>query len=133
MANSDVRIGKIDEQRNLVFGWANVAITKDGEQISDRQGHQIDVEELENAAYVFNLAFRKSGADHQGDAIGQLIESLVVTPEKLTAMGLAKNALPQGWWIGFYIEDDAVFEKVKTGDYEMFSIQGRALLEPVAG
>lgn len=131
MATDQVRITKLDDQRNLVFGWANIAVRKDGEQITDSHNDQIDPAELENAAYLFNLAFRKSGVDHVGDAVGSLVESLFVTPDKLEAMGLEKTALPQGWWVGFYIEDDAIFEKVKAGDYEMFSIQGRALRQPV--
>lgn len=122
-------ITKVDSDRNLVFGWANVSIRKDGEQILDSQGHMIDPEDLEEAAYLFNLFFRKSGVMHESESVGELIESFMVTPEKLEAMGLAKDALPQALWVGFYIEDDKVFEKVKTGEYSMFSIQGKAFKE----
>ena len=130
-ATIDFPISKVDEDQNLVFGWANVSMTADGDLITDRQGDQIDIETLESAAYFFNLQFRKTGVNHTGDANGQIIESFVVTPQKLEKMGLAEDALPIGWWLGAYIEDDDVFKQVKEGELAMFSIQGRAIREPV--
>lgn len=121
------RILKIDPDRNLVFGWANVSIRKDGQQIEDHQGDLIDPEDLEDAAYSFMLDFSAAGEMHTGQSIGRVIESFVVTKAKLQAMGLSEEALPLGWWFGAYIEDDAAFAKVKAGEYRMFSIQGRAL------
>ena len=41
---------KSDDERRLVFGWANVAVRVDGEQIVDWQEDIIDTEELEKAA-----------------------------------------------------------------------------------
>lgn len=127
----EIPISKVDESKNLVFGWANVSADK-GEQLIDLQGDQIDIEDLEQAAYEFNLHFRESGVNHTGDAIGHVVESFVVTPEKLEKMGLPADSLPIGWWFGVYVEDDAVFEKVRKGELSMFSIQGTALREEVA-
>ena len=31
-----------------------------------------------------------------------------------------------GWWIGFKVLDEEVWEKVKDGTYSMFSIEGTA-------
>jgi hypothetical protein len=129
---TETRIAKVDDDRHLVFGWANVSIRKDGTLITDSHRDQIHPDDLEDAAYVFNLQFRETGVMHTGDAVGKLVESFFVTPQKLEKMGLPVDALPIGWWVGFYIEDDAVFAKVKTGEYSMFSIQGTALREPVA-
>ncbi len=126
-----VKIAKIDSDQNLVFGWGYVSINKDGTQVIDHSQEMIDPEDLELAAYAFNLIFRETGEMHKGEAKGRLVESLVVTPAKLEAMGLAKDALPQGWWLGFYIDDDQVFDKVKKGEYNMFSIQGIANREEV--
>lgn len=124
-------VTKIDEDRNLVFGWAYVSVRKDGQQVIDHSEEMVEIGELEDAAYVFNLEFRESGVMHKGEAVGRLVESIVITPQKLGNMGLQKNALPMGWWVGFYIDDDEVFAKVKDGTYPMFSIQGRALREEV--
>jgi len=77
------RVSKVDSDRNLVFGWAYVSITKDGKQVVDHSSEFVDPVDLEDAAYIFNLDFRKSGEMHEGDAVGELIESFMVTPEKL--------------------------------------------------
>jgi hypothetical protein len=129
MTKKDITITKIDSEQNLVFGWAYVSVSKEGEQIIDHSEEMIDPQDLEIAAYAFNLQFRKTGEMHQGEAVGELIESFVATPEKMEAFGLEKNALPLGWWVGFYVPDDAIFAKVKNGTYNMFSIQGTAKKE----
>jgi hypothetical protein len=120
-----------DEERRLVFGWANISITKDGKIVTDSHNHQIQVSDLENAAYGFVLNFRETGDMHKGDSKGQLVESMVFSEEKTIALGIPEGTLPQGWWVGFYIEDDKVWKMVKNGDRPMFSIEGTARKEPV--
>ena len=43
------KIAKSDDDKHLAFGWANVAIRADGEEIEDWQEDIIEPEELENA------------------------------------------------------------------------------------
>ena len=43
------KIAKSDDDKHLAFGWANVAIHADGEEIEDWQEDIIEPEELENA------------------------------------------------------------------------------------
>jgi len=124
-------IVKIDEDRRLVFGWASVAVNKAGDTVIDSQGDILDCDELEGAAYDFNLTFRATGERHAGMSKGRLVESFMVTPEKLEVMGLAKDALPLGWWVGFKIDDDGAWDEIKKGTYTMFSIQGTAAREEV--
>ena len=118
------RVVKLDSDRQIVFGWANVCIKADGEQVVDSQDDIIDADDLEDAAYNFVLNFAEMGEDHEGVAKGRLIESMFFSPEKLQLMGLAKNALHTGWWVGFHVEDKKTWEKVKQGKHRMFSIQG---------
>lgn len=125
------RVVKNDDNQ-LVFGWANVTIRKTGEQITDTQNHEIDTEDLEMAMYVFNISFRKMGVMHVTKGKGQLIESMVFTKEKLAAMGLPEDILPEAAWVGFHIPDRELYEKVRDGDYTMFSIEGRARKEVVS-
>jgi len=125
--NDEGKVTKVDEDRRLVFGWANISITKSGEQVTDSHEEQIDPADLENAAYNFVLGYRDMNADHTSPVLGQLVESIMFTPDKCEALGLAKNAVPQGWWVGFYVDDDVAWEKVKKGDYAMFSIEGTAI------
>lgn len=125
------KVLKVDTERQYVFGWASVAITKDGHQVEDLQGDLIDPEDLETAAYQFALNYRGTGVMHQGEAVGQMIESFMVTPDKLEAMGLPGDALPQGHWVGFHVPDAEIFAKIKDGTYSAFSIQGDAIREEV--
>lgn len=130
-AATQTEICKIDAARQLVFGWASVAVRKDGETIEDLQGDLIDPADLEDAAYEFVLHFGEANAEHAGETVGQLVESLVVTKEKLQALGLPGDALPQGWWVGFYIPDEPTWERVAAGHYRMFSIEGTGMREAV--
>lgn len=113
---------KTDEQ--LVFGWANVAIDETGQYPLDWDGDVTAPEDLEKAAYDFVLKHRVTGEQHEGEAKGNLVESVMFTKEKQEALGIPEGLLPQGWWVGFHVPDKEVFEKIKSGEYEMFSVQG---------
>ena len=62
--------------------------------------------------------------EEKGKAV--LVESVVFTKEKMEAIGIPEGTLPVGWWIGFKVLDKDVWEKVKNGEYPMFSIEGTA-------
>jgi hypothetical protein len=123
-------ITKLDTEQKLAFGWAYVAKQRDGTQVIDHSGEFIDPADLESAVYEFVEEFREADDMHEGPVTGHLVESFVSTPEKLEAMGLEKDALPQGVWVGFRLEPEA-FEKIKDGDRTMFSIFGEARREEV--
>lgn len=131
--NQTFSVFKTDDDKRLVFGWASISITVDGEQLEDRQKDVIDPEDLEEAAYEYVLNFRDTGEEHISSMRkkGKLVESCVFTAEKQKAIGIPEGTLPIGWWIGFKIEDDAAWEKVKNGTYRMFSIEGKANRIPV--
>lgn len=126
-------IFKKDDDKRLVFGWASVSIKTDGEQLEDRQQDIIDPEDLEEAAYEYVLNFRDTGEEHISTMRkkGKLVESCVLTEEKQKAMGIPPGIVPVAWWIGFKIEDDDAWERVKNGTYKMFSIEGKANRIPV--
>jgi hypothetical protein len=110
----------------LVFGWASVAKDADGNDLEDLQGDVIELDELEKAAYDFMLYSRNVDEMHDGPVKGQLVESFMVTPDKLAKMGLKNESAPQvALWIGAKL-DPATFAKVQAGTYTMFSIEGRA-------
>lgn len=125
-ADDGFRIKKFDDEEQIVFGWGSVSMRVDGELLVDRQGDIIEPEVLEKAAYAFVLDFRESGVNHEGPSIGRIAESMVFTPDKLDVLGLKKDALPVGWWVGIKIDDQEVYSRVKKGDLPMFSIQGTA-------
>lgn len=121
-----VAIMKSDDEKHLAFGWANVSIRQNGEVIQDWQDDIVEPEELENAAYNFVEFYREGGEMHERGGAAVLVESVIFTEEKLAAMGIPIGTVPVGWWIGFKVLDEDVWEKVKDGTYSMFSIEGEA-------
>lgn len=120
------KIAKSDDEKMLAFGWASVSMRVDGELIEDCQQDIVEPEDLERAAYEFVLLYREGGEMHERGGSAMLVESVVFTKEKMRAMGIPAGVLPIGWWIGFKVTDKAVWEKVKDGTYQMFSIEGEA-------
>lgn len=114
----------------MVFGWAYITKTTDGEVIVDKQGDFVDDDrELEDAAYEFVKGEGLGDEMHLEVPVSKLVESVVFTPEKIEKMGLAGDALPTGWWVGFQVDDDRVWADVKTGRYKAFSIGGSGFRE----
>lgn len=126
-------IQKVDDSENLVFGWASVSEV-DGELVVDSHGDTISLSEIEKAAYEFCVEAKVTGEMHEGEAFGDMVESLVVTPEKLKRMGLQFAEGEQekfGWWLGFRVPPE-MFAKVKSGERPAFSIHGTAIREDIA-
>lgn len=126
-----VEISKTDEAQNLVFGWLSRVVEPDGSTVVDKQGDIIPPDELEQAAYDFMLKSRASDAMHDGEQIGDVVESFLSTPEKRAAMGAASVDKSVGWWIGVKVSP-SVFKRVKAGELRAFSIGGSAVREAVA-
>jgi hypothetical protein len=129
--NHRLAVMKSDDDRRLVFGWASVAVRVSGEVIEDCQEDIVDIDELERAAYAYVADFGTAGEMHERGGVGVLIESVVFTKEKAAAMGIPDGYMPEGWWVGFRIDDPDVWQKVKDGTYTMFSIEGTATREQV--
>lgn len=124
---------KMDTDKRQVFGWASV-VEIDGQPIVDRQGDWITPDDIEKAAYEYVLKSRKGGHQHKRDGdqpfhASDMIESFVVTPEKIEKMGLPKDT-PVGWWVGYKVHDDEAWTKVKKGEITGFSIHGRGKRVP---
>lgn len=119
---------KVDDEKRQVFGWASI-VELDGQPVVDRQGDYISPEDIEKAAYDYVHKSRKGGDQHrrEGDQpfhASNMIESIVFTDEKIEKMGLPDD-MPRGWWVGYKVEDDATWSKVKKGEVTGFSIHGR--------
>jgi len=120
---------KTDDDKRQAFGWASV-VEVDGKPIIDRQGDWITPDEIEKAAYKYVLENRKGGNQHKRTDDDQplhassLIESFVVTPEKIEKMGLPKET-PIGWWVGFSVHDEDTWQEIKKGAKTGFSLHGK--------
>lgn len=124
---------KLDEDRRLAFGWAYV--TEDDGQVSvDHSGDFIDkaaLPALEEAAYDYVLTSRQADEMHEKlEGVAEIVESFMLTPEKAAAMGIVTKRY--GYWIGFKVQDEAVWAKVKDGTYKGFSIRGSGEREKAA-
>ena len=116
-------IVKINTERKQVFGWASL-ISKNGVPTEDTQGDLISADDLEKMAYGFVSECRVGGEMHVRKGVGKLIESLVLTVEKAKAMGIELPGGVEGWWTGWQVTDDDVWDKVKKGEYKAFSVHG---------
>ena len=120
---------KVDDDKRQVFGWASI-VEINGEPVIDRQGDIMEPEEIEKAAYAYVQKSRKGGHQHRRTEDDQpfqasdMIESIVFTDEKIAKMNLPED-FPRGWWVGYKVDDDETWGKVKSGEVTGFSIHGK--------
>ncbi len=112
---------KVDADKKLVWGWASI-IEVNGEPVVDHQGDMIDEETLVVAAHKFIADARKAKVMHDGDVIGEIVESLVFTKEIQKALGIDVGKV--GWFICMKINNADVWKRVKDGELKAFSIGG---------
>ena len=128
-ATWDVEFAKTDTDKRQVFGWATI-VEKDGQKVVDRRGDVIDPEEIEKAAYTYVVKSRVGGHQHRRTEDGgafkasDMIESFVVTDEKVEKMGLPDDT-PRGWWVCYHVADDDTWARIKDGRITGFSIHGK--------
>lgn len=127
-------ISKMDTDKRQVFGWASI-VEKDGKPVVDLQEDMMTLEEIEKAAYDYVVTSRKGGHQHQRNGndpkhVSDMIESFLVTPEKKEQMGLPET-MPNGWWVGFKVNDDETWQAVKDGKLKEFSIHGSGVRKSI--
>lgn len=135
----EVNIAKTDAKHQMVFGFFSVNKVGD-ELVEDLQGDLIETETLEKAAYNYVLDARIQGDSHVRKGVGRLVESVVLTYEKQTAIqkclelqGIeAKIDLGcEGWFGGFKVDDADVWAAIEKGEYPAFSIGGGGTRVPL--
>lgn len=132
-ASMSLAITKADDARQLVFGWASVAVTKEGEPVIDLQGDLIHIDDLEAAMYAY---VQESGAlnfNHRGETRGHLVEMIVFTEDKLSKMGIPAGTVPLGAWVGYHLPQAEDYRLAKDGGLLMFSIEGMGVREDLQG
>jgi len=130
------RVAKGDICR--VYGYASTSVDSDGSLVVDHQGDIIPPDELEAAVTGFLRSAAATNVEHQGPDVGRVIETALITPERLESYGLAidkraPHPAPQvGWLVGFEVVDADAARAVRKGDLVELSIEGSADREPVA-
>lgn len=120
-------VSKAMDDKRQVYGWASIT-EMNGQPVVDLQGDYVTIEEIEKAAHKYISSSRKGGDMHLRDGdnpvhVADLIESVVITPEKKEALGLPADS-PTGWWVGMQVNDEETWRKVRSGERPMFSIHG---------
>jgi hypothetical protein len=108
----------LHNDRKQVFGIASSTA-------EDLHDEYIGDATLENAAYNFVMHYRIGKAEHDGPPVATLIESFYITKDKAELLGIAEEFVGK-YWVGFQINDDAVWQQVKAGKLGAFSIGGKA-------
>ena len=114
---------KIDDEKRQVFGFFSV-VEENGKPLVDYQGDVISPDELEKAAYSYVINSRMGDERHDERPKAVLIESMFFSKEKQEALGIDLNMV--AWWGGFLVQDEELWQKIKSGRYSMFSIGGRS-------
>lgn len=120
-----VPIEKVDEELRIVWGWAYVC-EEDGHQVVDHSGQVVDWQEVQKAAHGFNLNSRRGGVMHEDEA-GVIVDTMFFSPEVQKALDIDCGKV--GWFVGFRVDDDDAWAKVKSGELRMFSIGGFSEVE----
>lgn len=133
-----------DRQGRLIPArWALLSKV-DGEPYFDSQGDHPDEESLERAVvrFIYNKAtggvMHKRAPDGEPVRVGRIVESLVITDEKLEAMGLpvSPSSGPRVWWVGIRYDDtpagEEVWKRILSGELRGFSIAGRGYRKEIA-
>lgn len=124
-----VAFSKSDPTGRYVRGWASV-VSVDGQSVVDHQGDVISIDDLTKAAHKFISDQRVAKAMHQGTAIGEVVESVIVDDEFAKALGATSTQ--RGWWIGMQIHDDGIAKRIASGEYRAFSIGGSGRREAMS-
>ena len=127
----------------LVYGWASV-IARNGQPTFDTQDDLIPEYELHRAAHGYVMKARSGSIMHHGVHVADAVESFLVTRNSSFSSLLQSFATEQpdsvwgdvmknmegrplpfeGWWTGFKVLHDPVWQMVKSGELKSFSIGG---------
>lgn len=121
-----IDVDKRNDDQQIIYGWAYIT-HEGGNVVTDLQGDQIDIDDLSKSAHDFMLAHRVGGSMHDALGIGQVVESLVFTPDVQESLGIDLGK--SGWFIGMKVHDSDVWDRVKTGELAALSIGGQARRE----
>ncbi len=126
-----LRILKTDTEQRMVYGLVYSPGTPD---YADTQGDFMEAEDIRKTAFDFmaNARVHNVDSDHDFNAgKGYVAESWITKAE-----GDLKDPLfpdePEGSWaVGIYVNDDEVWEGVKSGEFNGLSMAGVGVRETV--
>lgn len=121
---------KSDATGSVVAGWASV-VSDGGKSIEDHQGDVISIDEIRKAAHQFVRDARVAKAQHSGNPVGEVVESVIIDDALAKSLGITDGK--RGWWIVMKINDPAVRERVRKRELAAFSIGGKGRRTKISG
>ena len=126
------KFAKIDEAKRLVTAWASVVSKADGSPIVDHQGDVIDIENLDEA-FIEAFAdggFEKGGTMHETQGGADIVGQIVLSRADRVALGFGLG--PEGAIVKIRVTDDALWDRVRSGELSEISIEGEGTREEIA-
>lgn len=117
-----IPIRKIDEELQIVYGEVHAP------GVIDSQGDFMSEEAIRKMAHRFmiNMNLRNVDAMHTRKA-----EEAAVVESFIVREGDPDFPMPGAWAVGIYVADPELWDQVKKGDYNGFSLDGKGMRETV--
>ena len=121
---ADVPILKVDKEKRIVTGVVYEP------NVPDSQGDFMEADTIEKTAYAFMENHQNIDIKHDFKTNDQLkvIESYIAKSEETIGN---KKVQPGTWIMSVKVNDDAIWEGVKKGDFNGFSMGGTGVKEEV--
>lgn len=121
---------KVDDSLRLVFGWAQIC-TVDGEPYYDTDNQHFPEDVTLKAWSDFMLSdLRAHKAMHNGEDVGEVAFAFPMTKDIAESLGFDVTK-QTGVIAGVRVNDEAMLQKFRSGEYKGFSIGGMADFEDV--
>lgn len=124
-----LQVMKIVPEARVFYGWASV-VEVDGETVSDWDGEGWSPADMEKAAWDYAAGEGTHGVMHGSMATSDLIASVPFTKDLQDALGIDLGKV--GWLVGYRVNDDLLWQRIKGGELPMLSIGGTGDVEAVA-
>ena len=130
MSSEKVKLSSVDKERRMLYGAALIPeklilrIDKNNEEYYMKFERET-IERLAHDFYKKNL-HHTTNLQHQYPVTGvTIVESWLKEGNSDKSLALGLSDLPDGtWFIGAKVDDDSVWEEVKSGAIRGFSIEG---------
>jgi hypothetical protein len=115
--------GAADPTGEYLRGWLSVSIDEHGNPVVDDQDDHVSTVELTKAAHRFVSDSRAGKVMHNGQPIGEWVESVMIDDDFAKAMGMSSKK--RGWWGTFHVLSPEIRKRAASGEFKGFSIGGQ--------
>jgi hypothetical protein len=127
--SNEIKLQSIDLERRMVYGAALIP-DKEIYRVDDKGNEfyiRFSKEVIQKTAHRFFMQKRNDSAtyEHQIDVKGvDFVESWIKEGDSDKSVHLGIDVPINTWLVGAYISNDALWERIKSGEVKGFSIEG---------